>query len=191
MRAVYRETNFGPQLDIRKIREVNDADAADGFEPTMFLPRSRFDPAEMFAELVSIARTHIADAELRALVVAIMEANRTQLLELPAATRNHHCYVGGYLEHVLSVTRTALYLAEKYDDYYPDLQPRLESRRARGRSDPARHRQASRDRLAAGGSGLPAGRRSGRPYPARARHRPRSSGRTEARSRNCCCGWST
>jgi 3'-5' exoribonuclease len=125
VRAVYRETNFGPQLDIRKIRETTDADAADGFDPNMFLPRTRFNPTEMFAELLSIARTHVADAELRELVVKIMETNRAALLELPAATRNHHCYVGGYLEHVLSVTKTALYLAEKYDDYYPDLQPRL------------------------------------------------------------------
>ena len=26
---------------------------------------------------------------------------------------------------MLSVTRTAVYLADKYDDYYPDMQPRL------------------------------------------------------------------
>jgi 3'-5' exoribonuclease len=30
------------------------------------------------------------------------------------------------LEHTLSVTRTAVFLAEKYDDYYPDMQPRLD-----------------------------------------------------------------
>ena len=44
LRAVYQETNFGPQLEIRKIREVVEADAADGFDPTLCLPRSRFDP---------------------------------------------------------------------------------------------------------------------------------------------------
>ena len=37
LRAVYRETDFGPQLEIRKIREVVDADAADGFDPTLCL----------------------------------------------------------------------------------------------------------------------------------------------------------
>jgi len=36
-----------PQLDIRKIRETIDADAADGFDPSFCLPRSRFDPQEM------------------------------------------------------------------------------------------------------------------------------------------------
>ena len=44
VRAVYRETNYGPQLDIRKIREVIEADAADGFDPAMCLPQSRHDP---------------------------------------------------------------------------------------------------------------------------------------------------
>ena len=52
LRAVYQETSFGPQLEIRKIREVVDADAADGFDPTLCLPRSRFDPQEMFDELL-------------------------------------------------------------------------------------------------------------------------------------------
>src|SRR5690606_29252006 len=36
-------------------------------------------------------------------------------------SRNHHAFAGGFLEHVLSVTRTAVYLAEKYDEYYPRL----------------------------------------------------------------------
>jgi 3'-5' exoribonuclease len=47
-------------------------------------------------------------------------------LTLPAATRNHHAYYAGYLEHVLSVTRTALYLADKYIEYYPDMRPPLD-----------------------------------------------------------------
>jgi 3'-5' exoribonuclease len=125
VRAVYRDTTYGPQLEIRKIRETVDADAADGFDSTAFLPQSRFDSPEMFAELVAIARGEIADAALRELVVSLLEDNREALLSLPAATRNHHAFVGGYLEHVLSVTKTCLYLAAKYDDYYPDLQPRL------------------------------------------------------------------
>ena len=31
VRGVYRQTNFGPQLEIRKIRPATDADVADGF----------------------------------------------------------------------------------------------------------------------------------------------------------------
>jgi len=125
VRAVYRDTNYGPQLEIRKIRPVCEADGADGFSPAMCLPQTRFNCEEMFAELLGIAREQIADPALQALVVDLLEQNRAALLSLPAATHNHHAFMGGYLEHVLSVTRTCLYLANKYDDYYPDLRPRL------------------------------------------------------------------
>jgi 3'-5' exoribonuclease len=125
MRATYRDTNYGPQLEIRKIRETCEADAADGFSPTMCQPQSRFNTREMFAELVEIARERIDDVELRNLVLDLLEANHEQLLTLPAATHNHHAFVGGWLEHVLSVTRTCAMLADKYDDYYPDMKPRL------------------------------------------------------------------
>ena len=81
LRAVYRETDFGPQLEIRKIREVVDADAADGFDPTLCLPRSRFDPQEMFDELLAIARQHVKNAALRQLVESLLTDNREALLD--------------------------------------------------------------------------------------------------------------
>jgi 3'-5' exoribonuclease len=126
VRAVYRDNNYGPQLELRKIREVCAADQGDGFTPSMCLPQTRFDMPAMFADLLSIARERIDDPPLRTLVVDLLEANREQLLTLPAATHNHHAFVGGYLEHVLSVTRTCVYLADKYADYYPDLKPPLD-----------------------------------------------------------------
>jgi 3'-5' exoribonuclease len=125
VRAVYRDTNYGPQLDLRKVREVAAADSADGFTPAMCLPRTRFDAQQMFDELVGLARQRIDDAPLRDLVLGILEQHREPLLALPAATHNHHAFIGGWLEHVLSVTRLSVYLADKYDDYYPDLRPRL------------------------------------------------------------------
>ena len=125
LRATYRETNYGPQLEIRKIREVAPADEADGFDPHMFLPRSRFDAPQMFDELLGIAKERIQEPRLRGLTIDLLESNRGPLLSLPAATRNHHAFVGGYLEHVLSVTRTCVLLADKYADYYPDMRPPL------------------------------------------------------------------
>ena len=49
------------RLDIRKIREVCDADAADGFDPTVCLPQSRYEPQRMFEELLAIVRERITD----------------------------------------------------------------------------------------------------------------------------------
>jgi 3'-5' exoribonuclease len=125
LRAVYRETSYGPQLELRKIREVTKSDEADGFTPAMCLPQTRFSMPEMYAELLELAHTRIADAELQALVVDLLESHREALLTLPAATHNHHAFVGGWLEHVLSVTRNAAMLADKYDADYPELRPRL------------------------------------------------------------------
>ncbi len=125
LRAIFRETNYGPQLDIRKIRPVSVADRADGFDPAMCLPSSRFEPEAMFAELIGIAKERIVDTALSDLVVDILEANRSELLTLPAATHNHHAFSSGLLEHTLSVVRTCVYLADKYDEYYCDLRPRL------------------------------------------------------------------
>jgi 3'-5' exoribonuclease len=125
MRAVLRQTNYGPQLDIKKIRLAEDGDRKDGFDPLMCQPTSRFDPIEMFAELMNLVESRIGNKALRRLVTDILEQNREQLLLLPAAKRNHHSYASGYLEHVLNVTRTCCHLADRYAEIYSDLDPPL------------------------------------------------------------------
>lgn len=125
LRAIFRDSQYGPQLEIRRIREVVEADAADGFDPLMLLPQSKVDPHQLFAELVDLVQQHIRDADVRGLVCHILHKHRAELLRWPAATRHHHAYAGGWLEHVLSVTQTCVYLAEKYAALYPDLQPPL------------------------------------------------------------------
>lgn len=126
IRAILRETSYGPQLDIVRIREAGEADAAEGYDAAMFLPQSRFEPQTMWDELLGLANAKIAEPALRALVLAIHERYRARLLTLPAATRNHHAYVAGYLQHVLSVTHNALLLAERYARLYADLTPPLD-----------------------------------------------------------------
>ena len=125
VRAVYRETNFGPQLEIRKIREVVEADTAEGFDPNACRPQSRFDPQAMFAELTAIVRERIEQPGLRNLVESILVKYQQEIKTFPAARHNHHAFVGGLLEHTLSVTRTAVFLADKYAEYYLDMHPPL------------------------------------------------------------------
>lgn len=126
LRASLKETNYGPQLEIRRVREVVEADTADGFDQSMCLPQSRFDPVVMFDDLAKLLKTHCKDAELRGLVASILRDNHEELLRLSAARRNHHAYAGGWLEHTLSVTRNAVFFAEKYAAEYPDLTPPLD-----------------------------------------------------------------
>ena len=123
MRATYRETQFGPQLDIHKIRPVNEKDHESGFSPDMLKPRSRFEPEAMYDELLEVMRRNIpADRPLlRQLVEELLDENRALWLSMSAARRNHHVTAGGLLEHTLSVTRTVEYLASRYTEEYPDL----------------------------------------------------------------------
>ena len=126
LRAVYRESNYGPQLDIQKIREAVEADREDGFDSDMCCASSRFDPQIMFAELKELAGTRISEGGLRDLVVLVLDQNRDTLLDAFAAKRHHHAFAGGLLEHMLSVTQNAVFLADRYADYYPDMKPPLD-----------------------------------------------------------------
>lgn len=125
LRAAYHETNYGPQLDIRKIRPVDDDDLGDGFDPLMCQPQSRFEPQAMFDELLGIVDERIEDAELAELVAFLLTDNHEAFTRFPAARRNHHAYAAGLLEHTLSVTRLCLHLADKYGEYYADMNPPL------------------------------------------------------------------
>ncbi len=125
IRCRYEDTSYGPQVDIDRIREVVEADEADGFDLGEFHPRTRFDIDELEQRLRRIAQDEIADPALKRLVLELLVDNAEVLRKLPAATRNHHAYTGGYLEHVVAVTETAVYLADKYDVHYPNMQPRL------------------------------------------------------------------
>lgn len=126
LRALYRETTYGPQLELRKVREAVEADTADGFDPLMCVAQTRFDPEAMFAELVATVERHVADPAVRGLLRDMLLDNREAICRFPAARRNHHAFAGGLLEHTLSVTRTSLQLAEKYIEYYPDMDPPLD-----------------------------------------------------------------
>lgn len=125
IRCKYSETQYGPQIDIDRIRDVQEDDAADGFDPGDFYLSTRFDIDEMYAELQATIEQQISDLPLRRLVSELLEDNRDAICRIPAATRFHHAFIGGFLEHVLSVTRTVVYLADKYRDYYPRMQPPL------------------------------------------------------------------
>lgn len=126
LRALYHETAYGPQFDIRRIRPVEDADRDDGFDPAMCQRQSRFNAAEMFGDLVELARDAIDSKALLTLVLNLLDEHREDLLRWPAAVRNHHAFAGGYLEHVRNVATHAVQLARNYAELYPDMTPPLD-----------------------------------------------------------------
>jgi 3'-5' exoribonuclease len=100
-----------PQLTIHKMARVADTevDFADYF------PASERDPEEMFAELRGIV-VGMSNPHLRALLEAFLDdeplARRYKIA--PAAKHVHHAFLGGLLEHVLSVCHLSRMTAEHY-----------------------------------------------------------------------------
>jgi 3'-5' exoribonuclease len=122
IRGVFGEhEKYGPQIEIQNIRLVTGADKADGFSPADFVDRSRFNPEELFAELRELVESHIENEPLRRLVLTIIDRHREPLQRLPATLRHFYPFYGGLVEHILSVTKSCVTLAEKYVKLYPDV----------------------------------------------------------------------
>jgi 3'-5' exoribonuclease len=104
------------QLTIHKMSRVldGDVDFADYF------PASDRDPGEMFRELRAIV-DGMANTHLRALLDAFLEdeplAHKYRIA--PAAKHVHHAYLGGLIEHVLSLCTLSRMMASHYK--YIDL----------------------------------------------------------------------
>jgi 3'-5' exoribonuclease len=124
VRGVYQQHDkYGSQIEIHNIRPVLVEDRKEGFDPGDFVERTRFDVDGMFAELQNLVREHVADPALQRLVLTLLDQHADRLKTLPATTRHAYPFYGGLLEHVLSATRTSLFLVEHYRRHYPDLRP--------------------------------------------------------------------
>lgn len=126
VRGTYTEHDkYGPQVEVQQIREVKDADRTDGFREADFYDRSRFDSDAMLTELRAIADKEIRDEPLRRLTAVLLDAHAAELKKLPASDRRFYPFPGGWLEHVLNVTKNCLFLADRYVAHYPELAPPL------------------------------------------------------------------
>ncbi len=100
-----------PQLTIHKMRRLEDSevDFADYF------PASTRDADAMWRELTEYTSA-MRDVHLRALVKAVLEdpeiAQRYR--KAPAAKQIHHAWLGGLLEHVLSLCQLSRGVAQHY-----------------------------------------------------------------------------
>ena len=87
-----------------------------------FIPTTQFDIPTMAHEL----RGYVAafkNPRLRALVLSFLDDPTIgpQFIEAPAAKRLHHAWIGGLLEHVVSLVRVCLANAPFYPEVDPDL----------------------------------------------------------------------
>ncbi len=106
------------QITITKMRSAatSEIDTAD------FVPTTQFDVSEMYAELRGYVDA-FSNPHLRALVFAFLDdpAIGPAFITAPAAKRLHHAWIGGLLEHVLTLVRVCLATAPFYPEVEPDL----------------------------------------------------------------------
>ncbi|MCK9230701.1 MAG: HD domain-containing protein [Syntrophales bacterium] len=115
-----RAVNFRDvlQLSLYECDPVTDAN----LNPADFSPASRHDVEGMFAELAAIMDT-VENPHLGALLRRIFDNPETThaFKHAPAAKGFHHAYIGGLLEHTLSVTRLMIAVSGHYEDLNRDL----------------------------------------------------------------------
>jgi 3'-5' exoribonuclease len=107
-----------PQLSIHKLQPVveSEVDIAD------FLPASKRDRDEMFRELQGLIAA-FSDPHLKKLLESIFseETVATRYRIAPAAKTVHHAWVGGLIEHVLSLAQLAKFTGQHYAGIDMDL----------------------------------------------------------------------
>jgi 3'-5' exoribonuclease len=106
------------QIRVHDVARVNEAEVA----AEDFLPKSTHDPEVMAAELTAILRG-IKNPHLLALAEAFFADEEFMDLfkRAPAGKSIHHSYLGGLLEHTLSLTKLILRVVENYRDIDVDL----------------------------------------------------------------------
>jgi len=106
------------QITVYSLQRVPDTEVA----LADFLPASKRDPDEMMAEVLALVSA-MKNPHLRALLEAIFAdpeiASRYKLA--PAAKGIHHAWLGGLIEHVLSLAALARFMAVHYPSLDEDL----------------------------------------------------------------------
>lgn len=112
---VYRNKT---QLSIKQLRPAAEGEVvlADYF------PRSERDPEEMFRELLGLVGG-MSDPSLKALLQAVLADQEIagRLKRAPAAKSMHHAFLGGLLEHVVSLCRLGDLVIQNYPQVRRDL----------------------------------------------------------------------
>lgn len=94
----------------------------EDIDPADFIACSTLDRDQMMAELLRLLGT-ISNPHLQQLADSFFGNNEfcEKFIQAPAATKVHHAYIGGLLEHTLNVTRACAAMAELYPEASRDV----------------------------------------------------------------------
>lgn len=109
------------QISLDDCREAGDGDRRYGFDETLLIPSSPEDIDDLWARLKGLYPEEVKDPLLRRLVVETLELHGPALRDHPAAKAMHHAYLGGLLEHTVSMAELAVKVAGHYPELDRDL----------------------------------------------------------------------
>ncbi len=106
------------QLNITEIEKIDSKNLA-AEDAALFFKSSKNDIESMYNDLKTVLKENLTDEYIIRLVDKFLEdENYVKLLKtLPAAKSIHHAYIGGLLEHTLSMLKIGVFLAEHYKKY--------------------------------------------------------------------------
>lgn len=109
----------GPQLNIKRVRKCREGE----YDPADYLPVSERDNDEMYKELLGFIEG-ISNHYLKALLEEFFVRDEDFIRKFrfsSAAKSVHHCFVGGLMEHTLSVAEISKFIGGKYKTINSDL----------------------------------------------------------------------
>ena len=107
------------QVNINRIRKAGEGE----YDPKEYIPASKYDIEEMYAELKGIIAT-IKEPHLKQLTEECFIKDKEFVKEFKihsAAKSVHHGFIGGLLQHTLAVTKMCVFLADNYPILDRDL----------------------------------------------------------------------
>ncbi|HOB53569.1 MAG TPA: HD domain-containing protein [Acidobacteriota bacterium] len=107
-----KEFNNATQITIHKIRRVE----SDQVELDDFIRKSHRDTDQSYAALLDCIHQEVTDPYLRRLLLDIFGEPELQarFKQCPAAKALHHAYIGGLLDHTLSVMQLCIRICQHY-----------------------------------------------------------------------------
>ena len=111
--------NGALQLNVKRVRVADEGE----YDPTEYMPCSGKDIEKMYQELVGIIN-NVSNAYLNRLLSSFFIDDKefvNKFKKHSAAKSIHHGFIGGLLEHTLSVAKLCEFLAERYPIINKDL----------------------------------------------------------------------
>ena len=112
--SIYKNSN---QITASRLRLATDQDNVD---LSRLVPVAPIDPDARFLEVTSLVDS-LEDEDYRAVAREMLRRHADTFRSIPAAKSVHHGYVGGLLEHTLSVVTTCDHISLQYPYLNRDL----------------------------------------------------------------------